>query len=112
MKLFLPIVLAAMTGYAMASSKSLEQLDSELQTHVEQYINRLENRCKKIEQDGYYHGAIFCTNDVALIKGALADLMKKKEPHAKSSYYANGLSRAALSRLVGQNNLHKKYTSM
>lgn len=112
MKLFLILLLISVTSYTMDKSKSLEQLDNELKTHVERYVNRLENKCKKIEQDGYYHGAIFCANEVVLIKGALADLMKRKEPQAKSSYYANGLSRAALSRLVGQNNLHKKYTYM
>jgi hypothetical protein len=110
MKLFLTLLLISATSYAMDKSKSLEQLDNELKTHVERYVNRLENRCKKIEQDGYYHGAIFCANEVALVKGALADLMKLKEPQAKSSFYANGLNRATLSYLIGQKNLHKKYT--
>lgn len=97
---------------AMERTQKLERLDQQLKTHVEQYIKQLQEKCVKLEHNGYHHGAIFCHNEVMLIKGAFAELMNNKHAQATSSFYASGLSRVSFSRLVGQKKLQAQYSCL
>ncbi|MFZ5953833.1 MAG: hypothetical protein ACOYT8_01895 [Candidatus Dependentiae bacterium] len=95
--------------FAMESKKQLDQLDFELQRRVDTYLIKLTSQCEKHQQECNYHAATFCRHDVALIKGAITDLLGKKHPNAQSTFYATGFKRGKLAHHIGAKELQKKY---